>query len=154
LKISLGLTSFSKGFNKLDYLTRAKGLKRIAAQTDIVKLIRRWFIFDLVTKRLVSPLNRLESRKKGKFIIEPDSLIDNRLTSEDSDGSHHYSEDEVSVIIENKLGSTLKQDDISVSRDDVDQNSKSPSKSLRHERSLSHQSPKPYSTLSSPIRRV
>ena len=131
------MSSLTKGFNKENYLTRLKGLKRIEAQTDIVKLIRRWFIFDLVTKRLILPASRLESRKKGKFIIDPASLIDNRLTSEDSDGSHHHTEPEESVIMKNEIGSIadenktsphksgeksilpLKQDDLSVSRDDL-----------------------------------
>lgn len=84
-KITLALTSLSKQINRDDFIIRLKGKQRIDKQTDIVKLIRKFFILDQIIKRLISPITRAASIKKGKFIIDPTTLMDPQVTSEDSD---------------------------------------------------------------------
>lgn len=84
-KITLALTSLSKQINRDDFIIRLKGKQRIDKQTDIVKLIRKFFILDQIIKRLISPITRAASIKKGKFIIDPATLVDQKVTSEDSD---------------------------------------------------------------------
>ena len=53
--INLNWTSLAKRCNKLDYMTRAKGMKRVREQIDIVKLIRNSFVLNQVIKQLVLP---------------------------------------------------------------------------------------------------
>ena len=50
-------------------MTRAKGLKRVETEIDVVKLIRRMFVLDYLRKHLMSPEKMAEITKKGKFII-------------------------------------------------------------------------------------
>lgn len=50
-------------------MTRAKGLKRVGTEIDVVRLIRRMFVMNYLTKHLMSPAKMAEITKKGKFII-------------------------------------------------------------------------------------
>ena len=44
-------------------MTRAKGLKRFDAQIDVVKLIRKFFVLDVLMKHLISPERKALIRK-------------------------------------------------------------------------------------------
>ena len=68
-------------------MTRAKGLKRVEHYIDVVKLIRKFFIYEVVTKHLITPEKMAELRSKGKFVIEPDNLQDHKLSSENSEAA-------------------------------------------------------------------
>ncbi len=54
-KINLNWTTLAKRCHKSDYMTRAKGMKRVEEQIDVVKLIRKFFVLDQVIKHLISP---------------------------------------------------------------------------------------------------
>jgi hypothetical protein len=54
-KFNLTWTSFSKSLDKPDFMTRAKGLKRVESEIDLVKLIRKLFVLNVLTKHLISP---------------------------------------------------------------------------------------------------
>lgn len=88
--INLGWTSITKAWNKADFMTRAKGLKRVETEIDVVRLIRRMFVVDYLTKHLMSPAKMAEITKKGKFIIQPDLLQDHKLSSEDSESGDAF----------------------------------------------------------------
>jgi hypothetical protein len=45
-------------------MTRAKGLKRVETEIDVVRLIRRMFVVDYLTKHLMSPAKMAEITKK------------------------------------------------------------------------------------------
>jgi hypothetical protein len=49
--------------NKPDFMTKAKGLKRVESEIDVVKLIRKLFILDVLTKHLISPTKKALIRK-------------------------------------------------------------------------------------------
>lgn len=53
-------------------MARAKGLKRIDHQLDVVTLIRKFFLLDVMKAHLIEPEKRAELRTKGRFIITPD----------------------------------------------------------------------------------
>ncbi len=78
-------TSLAKAFNKPDFMTRAKGMKRVTNEIDVVKLIRKLFVLNVLKKHLILPAKMASIRKKGKFIIEPDYLQGHKLSSEDSE---------------------------------------------------------------------
>ena len=77
----MGWTSFAKALNKTDFMMRLKGLKRVEKQIDVMKLIRKFFVLDVVTKHLIAPVKIALLRKKGKFIIKPDYVEDHKLSS-------------------------------------------------------------------------
>lgn len=70
--IKLGWTAFQKSCNKNDFMTRAKGLKRIEHQIDIVKMIRKFFVLDVMKEHIIPTEKLALIRQKGQFVIEPD----------------------------------------------------------------------------------
>ena len=60
-------------------------MNRVRHQIDIVKLVRKFFILDLVVKHLINPEKIAEARRQGKFVINPDALQEHTLSSENSD---------------------------------------------------------------------
>ena len=86
-------------------MTRAKGLKRVENHIDVVKLIRKFFIYDVVTKHILTSQKMSELTSKGKFVIEPNNLQDHKLSSEDSAA-------EATVVIEDLIDSGRFKDSV------------------------------------------
>ena len=86
-------------------MTRAKGLKRVEHHIDVVKMIRKFFIYDVVTKHILTSQKMAELTSKGKFVIEPNNLQDHKLSSEDSAA-------EATVVIEDLIDSGRFKDSV------------------------------------------
>jgi hypothetical protein len=53
-----------------------------------VKLVRNFFILDLVVKHLINPEKIAQARRQGKFVINTDALQEHTLSSENSDAKN------------------------------------------------------------------